>query len=281
VDHDRILALFDTLTAETVQRLGQLAHWGLSGQRATQYHHDLVADEVVLKGLHEAGLGILSEESGLEPPPEGTDVTVVVDPVDGSTNASRGLPWYAISLCAVDRDGPAVALVANLANGDRYRAIRGRGARWDRLPVVVGPRGPEGEPRSSIPAAGSPVGGGFDEAMAIAPSGCGSLDEAMVSFSGLPPKHGGWSQFRTLGAAALDLCAVADGRLDAYVDVNGAHGVWDYLGSMLVCHEAGAVVEETAGQELVVLDPEARRGPVAASTPELQAELHAMIDSWA
>ena len=63
--------------------------------------------------------------------------------------------------------------------------------------------------------------------------------------SGLPPGWLGWRQFRALGAVALDLCAVAEGRLDGYLDCSpSAHGPWDYLGGMLVCREAGALVED-------------------------------------
>ena len=75
----------------------------------------------------------------------------------------------------------------------------------------------------------------------------------------------GWAQFRCLGAAALDLCAVADGTLDGYVDcVTDAHGVWDYLGALLVCREAGVIVEDANGRILCVLDRSVRRTPVAA-----------------
>ena len=89
----------------------------------------------------------------------------------------------------------------------------------------------------------------------------------MVGLSGLPPGWLGWRQFRALGAVALDLCAVAEGRLDGYVDCSpSAHGPWDYLGGMLVCQEAGAVVDDAVGRDLVVLDHGARRTPVAAGT---------------
>ena len=78
---------------------------------------------------------------------------------------------------------------------------------------------------------------------------------------------------RSLGAAALDLCAVACGHLDAYIDCsNHAHSPWDYLGGMLVCQEAGASVAESSGRELVTLGWTDRRVPVAAATPELLAE---------
>jgi fructose-1,6-bisphosphatase/inositol monophosphatase family enzyme len=167
---------------------------------------------------------------------------VVLDPLDGSTNASRGIPWFATSLCLVDRDGPAAALVVNQANGVRYWAERGRGA-W----------------RDGVP---------------IRPSGCAALADAVVAVSGPPPASAGWAQFRALGAAALDLCLVADGTVDGYVDcVADAHGVWDYLGGALVCAEAGAAMTDALDRDLVVLDHAARRTPVAAATGELHVGL--------
>jgi fructose-1,6-bisphosphatase/inositol monophosphatase family enzyme len=70
---------------------------------------------------------------------------------------------------------------------------------------------------------------------------------------------------------------VACGRVDAYVDATpSAHGPWDYLGGLLICAEAGAVVTDAEGRELVVLEHGARRTPVAAGTPELHAALLAM-----
>ena len=103
-----------------------------------------------------------------------------------------------------------------------------------------------------------------------------SLGEAIVGFSGYPPAYLGWSQYRTLGAAALDLCAVAEGVLDGYAAVGGSQlGSWDYLGAMLVCTEAGAVVEDRRGDDLVTLDHHARRVPVAAATAPLLASFSA------
>ena len=79
----------------------------------------------------------------------------------------------------------------------------------------------------------------------------------------------GWAQFRALGASALDLCLVAAGTLDAFVDMSpDAHGVWDYLAATLICAEAGAVVGDALGRDLVVLDHGARRTPIAAATPD-------------
>jgi fructose-1,6-bisphosphatase/inositol monophosphatase family enzyme len=213
---------------------------GPSGRRSGQYALDLVADSAALPLLRTAGFSVLSEESGFEPGPLGE--VVVIDPVDGSTNASRGVPWYATSLCVVDGEGPLVALVVNQATGERFLAERGGGA-WC-----------------------------GDEPMR--PSTCTRLSEAVVGVNGLPPAHYGWAQFRALGAAALDLCAVAAGVLDGYVDADTeAHGVWDYLGGLLICAEAGASVADAGGRDLVVLDHAARRTPIAAATEPLLSEL--------
>ena len=112
----------------------------------------------------------------------------------------------------------------------------------------------------------------FQDEKPIAPGGVTRIEDAIVGLSGLPGTHLGWRQFRALGAAALDLCAVANGTLDAFIDCSeDAHGSWDYLGGLLVCVEAGAVVGEALGRELVVLEHKARRTPVAAATPELLA----------
>lgn len=240
----QILSVFDDLVAETADALSELVDWGHSGARPDQYHHDVVADEVMLAGLHRAGFRVLSEESGLTG--EGT-LMVVVDPVDGSTNASRALPWYATSLCAVDDEGPLVADVINFATGDRFRAVRGQGAQAEQVE--------------------------------LGPSSCRVLSDALVAMSGLPPEHGGWAQYRCYGAAALDLCAVATGTFDAYVDVARASNVWDYLGALLVCRETGTPIADGLGRELVVLNGD-KRAPVAAATPELMEQVLVMQAGW-
>ena len=235
-----MVAVLHEVADAVAAALGDLDDWGLAGTRAGQYRSDLAADAVAVERLVAAGFGVLSEETGRHHPERPT--TVVVDPLDGSTNADRGIPWFATSLCAVDTDGPSAAVVVDLARGVRYEAVRGGGARRDGRPIV--------------------------------PSGSAVLDEAVLGLSGWPGRHLGWRQFRALGAAALDLCAVADGTLDGYVDCSvDAHGSWDYLGGWLVCREAGAAVADAHGRELVVLDHAARRTPVAGATTAMLDQL--------
>jgi fructose-1,6-bisphosphatase/inositol monophosphatase family enzyme len=244
MDENGLLEVLHAAASAVAEALGDLSDWGLAGTRDGQYRSDLAADAAALSVLDGAGLGVMSEESGshrVDRP-----VVVVIDPVDGSTNAARGIPWYATSLCAVDADGPLAAVVVNQASGIRFEAVRGGGARRDGTP--------------------------------IRPSRCEELSQAIVGFSGYPPRYLGWSQYRGLGAAALDLCAVAEGVLDAYAAIGGSQlGSWDYLGGMLICIEAGAVVAESKGRELVTLDHDARRTPVAASTPALLDSLSSVV----
>jgi len=240
MDDATLLEVLHATATAIAGALVDLDDWGLAGTTADQYRHDLVADAAGLRVLDEAGVGVLSEESGTKNLEK--DLVVVMDPVDGSTNASKGIPWFATSLCAVDRQGPRAALVVNQASGVRFEAVRGGGARKD----------------------GGP----------IRPSGCETLGEAIVAFSGYPPRHLGWLQYRCLGSAALDLCAVAEGVFDGYAVVGDSKlGSWDYLGGMLICTEAGAVLGEAQDQDLITLSHSERRAPLAAATSSLLAEL--------
>ena len=237
---DEILQVLHEAADRVVTAFADDIEWGPSGGREDQYASDLVADAAVLEVLDAAGIRVLSEESGLGP---GNGLVAVVDPLDGSTNASLGLPWFATSLCVVDDAGPWVAVVHDHGTGYRYDAIRGGGARRD---------GQELEPRVDV-----------------------ALGDAIVAVNGPPPPDAGWAQYRCMGASALDLCAVADGRFAGYVDFDGGLGVWDYLGAMLICSEVGVGMVDAHGRELVVIDHRARRSPLAA-TPGLLSELSSL-----
>src|SRR5690606_26824721 len=122
--HDDVMDLLHRTALAVRGALDSLDDWGPAGRRSGQYASDLVADTAALAVLEEAGVGVLSEESGVHRPE--SDLMVVVDPLDGSTNAARGIPWFATSLCAVDAEGPLAALVVDLAHGRTYTAVRGK-----------------------------------------------------------------------------------------------------------------------------------------------------------
>ncbi len=229
-------------TADAVsQVLATNTDWSLSGIRHTQYSVDVRADNAALAVLHEAGCAVLSEESQITGLWGDDDILVVMDPLDGSTNASRGVPWFATALCALDNTGMRASLVVNQASGkDRYWATQG--------------------------------GGAFHNGNQMHPSSCSMLKEAVVGVSGLASFRPQWAQFRALGAAALDICLVAQGVLDGWVDFH-SHGVWDYLASILICQEAGVATSEHLDRELLVTQYDQKRTPIVAATPALLAQL--------
>lgn len=239
--NEEILAVLHRVADAIGIVLGSNLNWSLSGLRATQYAIDVLADNVALAILHEAGIAVLSEESERTGDFGEQDVLVVMDPLDGSTNASRGIPWYATALCAIDHGGLRASLVVNQASRrDRYWATRG--------------------------------GGAFHNGKRIKHSECTDLSQAVIGISGLPKQKPNWAQFRANGAAALDICLVAEGALDGWIDYN-IHGVWDYLASLLICEEAGVAIGEHNDYELLVTEHRQRRTPLVAATPELLSVL--------
>lgn len=207
---------------------------GLSGVRATQYHLDLVADEVALRVLTGAGFRIVSEESGVT---GSGDLTVVVDPIDGSTNCDRGVPFYSTSLAVVRGEELIAGLVMNHADGTIFEAQKGSGAMRD--------------------------------GTAIHTSGQVDHSNALMAFSGLPSRHLGWSQTRSMGAASLEICLVADGSFDVYGVANHSSlNPWDYLAGLLILREAGGVAGDYKGDELETSDSVLRH-PVFCATNEL------------
>jgi myo-inositol-1(or 4)-monophosphatase len=242
VDDVRLLEVLDEAVLAARGALDVLDDWGPSGGKPGQYRLDLAADGAALPVLHGAGLSVLSEESGLTGD-SGSELLAVIDPIDGSTNAHRGVPFYSTSICVLDPEGPRVAVVTNQATGERYAAVRGSGAEKDGRP--------------------------------IAPSGCEDLGRAIVGISGFPGLYPGWAQFRALGAASLECCAVAEGVLDAYLVVGRSTLFsWDYLAGLLICREVGVAEDERQGRDLIVRDASSRR-PIVAATSRLAERLAA------
>ncbi|MBP2369059.1 inositol monophosphatase family protein [Pseudonocardia parietis] len=148
----------------------------------------------------------------------------VVDPIDGTVNYLYGLPWYAISIAAV-ADGQTVAgAIAEPAAGRLWSAGRGLGATCDGRPLAVATTTELGQ---------SLIGTGF------AYRAERRARQAHLVAAMLPQVR----DVRRAGAAALDLCAVAAGWLDGYLE----HGCswWDWAAGALIAREAGAVVHIT------------------------------------
>lgn len=200
---------------------------------------DRASEDLIRSRLAEArpGDGFLGEEGAdVE---SATGVTWVVDPIDGTVNFLYDLPPYAVSVAAV-REGETVAgVVVNVASGEVFSAARGAGAHLDGRPLRA---------NAPVPLEQHLVGTGFNYDARVRAL---QADAAAVMLRTV-------RDIRRLGSAALDLCAVAAGRVDAYVE-EGLHP-WDMAAGALVATEARARVGTypgAGGTTCVVAAPEA------------------------
>lgn len=220
-----------------------LGDWSLDGSgHDSQYRHDIVADKILVEFLGGLGYGLLSEESPLVEAAPGMPL-IVMDPVDGSTNASLRIPHYAVSLCSF-ADGVAVdALVHDLGKDEVFTATVGGGAHLN--------------------------------GVAIAPEPV-ALSKAVIGVSGFAPMQGRWWQYRSLGASAIDLCWVACGRLHGFVDSANGSRIWDNAAGQLICTEAGAKIASYTGADLWRLDRDHASAVAAGATQEILDEILAV-----
>ncbi len=170
------------------------------------------------------GDGFLGEEGSNDAGESG--VRWVVDPIDGTVNYLYGLPQYAVSIAA-QVDGRSVAgVVLNAATGTTYTATAGGGAFRDGTPLRVRPVPPLEE---SL----------FLTGFSYSPDTRRVQAEALARM--LPRVR----DIRRLGSCALDLCHVAEGLVDGYVEEGVAE--WDHAAASLIAVEAGATFELTTG----------------------------------
>jgi myo-inositol-1(or 4)-monophosphatase len=230
---------------------------------------DRAVERQVIEALRAArpGDGVLGEEYGdsasTEPGAPSccssgcgeSAVRWVLDPIDGTVNYLYGLPQYAVSLAA-EIDGEAVAgVVINAATGDEWTAARGGGA-WR------GDRRLHPSTRTRLDQSLVGTGFGYD---ARRRAHQGAVVAQLITRV---------RDIRRFGAAALDLCAVAEGTLDAYFE-KGLNP-WDHAAGGLIAAEAGAIVSGLRGAEpgvdMVVAAPPAIFGPLHDLLVELDAD---------
>ena len=187
---------------------------------------DRASERLIVEAIRAArpGDGILGEEGTADPGTTG--VRWVVDPLDGTTNFLYGLPAFAVSI-AVEVDGePRVGVVVDAMRRETFRAVLGGGARLgDRVLQCSG--------RDHLALALVGTGFGYDAGQRARQGG--------VAAAVLPHVR----DLRRVGAAAIDLCWVAAGRLDAYYE-QGLQP-WDLAAGTLIAREAGALVTDLDG----------------------------------
>jgi len=187
---------------------------------------DKIAEDIIIDEFKKNRVShyVLSEEAGMVDI-GGDEGIVYLDPVDGSHNAGIGIPFYALSAALSDGDHVVVGYVRNLANHETFTAIRGHGAFIDGA-LIHAPSKSELN-QSTICVHARPI------------DLKNLIDNGVVS-----------KKTRILGAAALELCYVACGRIDCFLDLRGTLRVTDAAAAILVLEEAGCIVTQPNGDML-------------------------------
>jgi myo-inositol-1(or 4)-monophosphatase len=204
---------------------------------------DVAAETAIRRLLADArpGDAILGEEGGQTQAPDGAEPTGlrwIVDPLDGTVNYLYGIPQWAVSVAVEDGDGVIAGVVAHPVSGEVFRGTRS-GKILRALPGAEDVR---------LEHALVGTGFGYD-------AGVRALQGQVVA-SLLPRVR----DIRRAGAAALDLCAVASGQLDAYYE----RGVkpWDIAAGVMFCERVGLAVR------LLEAVPAGAWSPSSAALPE-------------
>ena len=218
----------------------------------TSIRMDLVLEEMVKEEIKDFNFKLITEEK----PEKSNKIsgTIILDPLDGSRNYERGFPAYAFAIAGSTKNNPTIkdidaAVIVNLYDGTEYHAIKNGGT------YKNGERIKQNEEIGNPPLVSADFG----------------RDE--VSSSKIFPLLSKFAYMRMLGAATLEMAAVASGAVDAYVDVRGKLLVTHTAGIMLM-KEAGVIISDKQGNEITqTLDQDTTFTIIASREKKLHEKL--------
>ena len=192
---------------------------------------------------------ILAEESGRRGKSE---FLWIIDPLDGTTNYLHGFPQYCVSIALLHKGVINQGVIFDPTRNDLYIASRGRGAFLNDRRMRVSRR---------IKLIDTLIGTGFPFRMFE------HMDAYVAMMKELMTKTAG---IRRPGSAALDLAAVAAGRLDGFWEIGLAP--WDMAAGVLMIQEAGGLVADLQGDDRFL-----ERGHIVAGSPKIFTQLLQVI----
>ncbi|MFM8869953.1 MAG: inositol monophosphatase family protein [Actinomycetota bacterium] len=213
--------------------------------------YDRASERLIVDGLRtqRPNDSIVGEEGAAHQ--GNSELTWFIDPIDGTTNFYFDLPMWAVSIGVTDTNGPLAGVVYVPALRELFSGSRGAGAHLNGRPISV---------RKNGQLSDALVCTGFSY----------SADARVRQSRRIPGMVDKVRDIRRFGAAAIDLCFVAAGRLDAYFEEN-LH-MWDLVAGQVIATEAGAIVTDFAGNSV-------RPEEVMASTPAIHGDLVALLAS--
>jgi myo-inositol-1(or 4)-monophosphatase len=179
---------------------------------------DQAAEDAIVERFRATGASIVSEEAGVI---DGSETVLVIDPIDGSLNAKRGIPFFSLSIAVADgrtMDDVHFGFVYDFGSGEEWTATRGGGAFLNGEPFSAEQPGDEIEilvmeaTRTDLVAADAPK---------------------LVGVA---------RRLRIMGSTALSLCHLSAGRVDGVCTLKATRS-FDIAAGQLLCREVGAVLE--------------------------------------
>jgi myo-inositol-1(or 4)-monophosphatase len=215
---------------------------------------DAAAEAVILDRFRLPEVRIVSEEAGES---GSGPFTVVVDPIDGSLNAKRGIPFFSISIAVADgstMDDVFFAYVFDFGAGEEWTALRGGGAFLNGKPIVDAPKD-------------------VLEILSFEATTTAYVSANAARFDGVAER------LRVMGSLAITLCHLAAGRVDGVISLKPARSV-DIAAAQLLVREQGLAIElcDEPGFGVAPLDLVGRSRVVAAGSEQLCDRLaHALM----
>jgi len=224
---------------------------------------DLAAEQAIVETLqqHSISFTLISEESGVKEFGENpAQCYVTVDPIDGTNNLARRIPFYASSIAISAKPALSTvyaALVTDLVHDTTYTALTGKGAYSDGEKITS-------STRESLEDAVVGLDLNSYKVKEIAPQLTDLIQKT---------KH-----IRHFGANALELCYVADGTTEAFIDIRGKLRTTDLAAAYLIVKEAGGTITTPEGDALdVKLDPRQKVKFIASGNTQIHKKILSLV----
>jgi len=180
----------------------------------------------------------------------------VVDPIDGTTNYSRHIPYFSTSIGVYHQGRPVFGLVANPVANETFLAVEGQGAFLNDAPI-------HGSKATK-----------FSEALMITGFYYDRGPNMTLTFEAIRRFFDeGIMDIRRLGSAALDLCYLAAGRVDGYFEI-GANA-WDFAAGAFIAQQAGVLVTDALGSPLSL-----KKSYIVGANPALHGQMLKVLSAW-
>ncbi|WP_456480000.1 inositol monophosphatase family protein [Nautilia sp.] len=226
----------------------------LKGKKDLVTEYDVKIEEFLKEEFKKFDYSIIAEESVKDE----FENSIIIDPIDGTTNFAHQIPHCAISVGVYENKKPKFAFVYNPVLGEFYTAVAGEGAYKNGKKINVS--GNDYFQRALI-ATGFPY------------SSADNTDDLNLVIKRLHKILPRCQDIRRLGSAALDLCYVAEGKYEGFYEINLKP--WDVSAGILIVKEAGGEISNDRGEEFDMFSDQC----IVASNSFIHSELVSLLNS--